>query len=74
MTSNPQEETKKTYICYAPPPSDSSIIPSIHCIEVEEDIEVEWLWTTLPDGNRVVTGYRLSYKQSINETEIDESI
>ncbi|NJM89326.1 MAG: hypothetical protein HC847_21345 [Hydrococcus sp. RU_2_2] len=72
MDSKPQQETKKTYICYAPPPSDASIIPSIYCIEVEEDIEVEWLWTTFSDGNRVVTGYQLIQKQSISETEIDD--
>jgi hypothetical protein len=73
MNLKPQEETKKTYVCYAPPPSNPSIIPSIYCIEVEEDIEVEWLWTVLPDDSRVVTGYRLIYKQTTSETRIEEA-
>jgi hypothetical protein len=50
---------KNTYIEKAPPPSDPSIIPSIYAIELQNNQKVEWVWTQLPDGNRVVTGYKI---------------
>ena len=53
---------KDTYIEKAPPPTDPSIIPSIHSIELQINQTVEWLWTDLPDGNRVVTGYKIISK------------
>jgi hypothetical protein len=54
---------RETYIIHAPPPTDSAIMPSIYWIELAIDQAVEWLWTVLPDGNRVVTGYRVIPKQ-----------
>jgi hypothetical protein len=60
MNQAGKAEGKKTYICYAPPPTDPSIMPSIYWIEVIEGIQVEWQWTHLPDGNRVVTDYKLT--------------
>jgi hypothetical protein len=59
-----QKEKKNTYICYAPSPTDPAIIPSIYYIELKGDLEVEWVWTHLPDGNQVVTGYKLINKNS----------
>jgi hypothetical protein len=59
MNNLAKAEQKNTYIVHAPPPTDPDIIPSIYWIEVAKDIVVEWLWTHLPDGNRVVTGYKL---------------
>ena len=53
---------KHTYIEKAPPPSSPSIIPSIYSIELQMNQKVEWLWTDLPDGNRVVTGYKIITK------------
>jgi hypothetical protein len=56
----------KTYIYMAPPPTDPEIIPSIYSIELREDQEVEWHWTHLPDGNAVVTGYKIREKNREN--------
>jgi hypothetical protein len=57
----PKEDKK---VVEAPPPSDPSIIPSIYCIELDEDQEVEWHWLELPDGNRVVTDYKIVCKKT----------
>ncbi len=43
----------------APPPTDPAIPPSIYGIEVNADQTVEWEWLKLPDGNRVVTSYKI---------------
>jgi hypothetical protein len=56
-------QNRATYIIDAPPPTDPSIEPSIYRIELATDSSVEWLWTVLPDGNRVVTGYRIISKE-----------
>ena len=62
---NPQEKkTSNTRVVEAPPPTDSSILPSIYSIELRDDQEVEWQWTQLPDNNRVVTGYKLIYRKA----------
>jgi hypothetical protein len=53
------ESFGKTKIIIAPPPTDPQIFTSIYSIEVREDLNVQWLWTHFPDGNRVVTGYKL---------------
>jgi hypothetical protein len=58
---NHQEQGKtNTYVEFAPAPTDPAIIPSIYSIELRKDQRVEWLWTQLPDGNQVVTGYKLT--------------
>ena len=62
---NNQPKPKK--IVYAPPPSDSSLFPSIYSIEINEDEEVEWQWLELPDGNRVVTNYKILSKQEMRK-------
>ena len=54
---NSRVKPKKTV--YAPSPSDSSLFTSIYSIEINEDEEIEWQWLELPDGNRVVTNYRI---------------
>ena len=46
-------------IVKAPAPTDPSIPNSIFSIELNEDEEVEWHWFNLPDGNRVVTRYKV---------------
>jgi hypothetical protein len=56
---NPQHPSTRKKIVLAPPPSTSSIPPSIYSIEINEDEEVEWHWLDLPDGNRVVTNYKI---------------
>ena len=61
---NHLEQTKRnTYVLPAPAPTDSSILPSIYWIEVRNDQNVEWQWTELPDGNRVVTNYKIIEKE-----------
>ena len=60
----PEKKKSQTYIVQAPPPSDPSLIPSIYWIELRDDQEVEWQWTELPDGTRVVTGYRLTFRKA----------
>ncbi len=54
---NSQAKPKK--VVYAPSPTDSSLFTSIYSIEIDEDMEVEWQWLKLPDGNRVVINYKI---------------
>ena len=62
---NSQAKPKK--VVYAPSPSDSSHFTSIYSIEIDEDEEVEWQWLELPDGNRVVTNYRILSHQETKQ-------
>ena len=62
---NSQPKPKK--VVYAPPPSDSSLFTSIYSIEINEDEEVEWQWLELPDGNRVVTDYKILSQQETKQ-------
>ena len=57
--SSINSKPKPKKVVYAPPPTDSSIFTSIDSIEINEDEEVEWKWLELPDGNRVVTNYKI---------------
>lgn len=57
--SNINSKSNQKKIVYAPPPSDSSLFTSIYSIEIDRDREVEWQWLELPDGNRVVTNYKI---------------
>ncbi len=54
---NSKSNQKK--VVYAPSPTDSYLFTSIYSIEIDEDQEVEWQWLELPDGNRVVTNYKI---------------
>lgn len=63
---NSQQKNKK--VVDAPPPSNSSLFTSIYSIEISEDEEVEWHWLELPDGNRVVTDYKI-ISQPKNQTD-----
>jgi hypothetical protein len=54
-----QRQTIKTKIVYAPLPTDLDIIPSIISIEIQEEYDIQWFWTDLPNGNRVVTNYKI---------------
>ena len=66
MTSvNSPQKPKK--IVYAPLPTDSDIFISIYSIEINENEEVEWQWLELPDGNKVVTNYKILRKQETKE-------
>ena len=60
-------EPKQKKVVYAPSPSDSSLFTSIYSIEIDEDEEVDWQWLELPDGNRVVTNYKIVSKQETKQ-------
>lgn len=57
--SSPPVSPNQTYVEMAPPPTDPSIPPSIYWIELRFDQVVEWRWMELPDGNRVVTDFKV---------------
>lgn len=57
--NHPEKQKSNTYVLQAPPPTDPSLPTSIYSIELRNDQEVRWQWTELPDGNRVVTGYKI---------------
>lgn len=61
MNTSPASK-RQTYVENAPPPTDPLIFPSIYYIELQLDQAVEWVWTDLPDGNRVVTDYQIISK------------
>ncbi len=43
--------------------STATNIPStVISVELNENEEVEWVWTTYPDGQTVVTGYNIVQK------------
>ncbi|MDJ0570000.1 MAG: hypothetical protein QNJ53_13270 [Pleurocapsa sp. MO_192.B19] len=65
---NSQPKQKK--IVYAPSPSDSSLFTSIYSIEIDKDEEVEWQWLELPDGNRVVTNYKILSQQETLQKKV----
>ena len=66
MIVSNSEERKR--IVTAPQPnlslnSTASNIPStVISVELNENEEVEWIWTTYPNGQRVVTGYNIIQK------------
>ena len=66
IVANSQENQKRIVI--APQPSLSlnstaTNIPStVISIELNENEEVEWIWTTYSNGQRVVTGYNIIQK------------
>jgi hypothetical protein len=61
---NQQQRTRSsTRVIYPPLPTDPAIFPSIFSLEIREELEVEWQWTHFPDGNGVVTGYRLFLRE-----------
>ena len=52
-----EEENKRKIFA---PVSDGIMVPgAVISIEVEEDQDVEWIWTHYSDGRNAVTGFRL---------------
>jgi len=47
---------------YAPQPKDNSEHPGVISVELDEDEDVEWIWTHTSDGESVVTGYTIIKK------------
>ena len=66
ITSSNQENKKR--IVTAPQQSlllnsTTNNIPStVISVELNENEEVQWIWTTYPNGQRVVTGYNIIQK------------
>ena len=58
------EQEKRTRTVFAPQPVLSGPPPPNRVIEVEltDDEEVEWTWSTLPGGQRYVSGYTIHEK------------
>ncbi|MGL6342906.1 MAG: hypothetical protein ACRC80_27665 [Waterburya sp.] len=61
-------QENKTRIVTAPQPTLSlnfntyNIPSAVISVELSENEEVQWLWTTYPNGQRVVTGYNIIQK------------
>ena len=60
------EQEQRTRTIIAPQPMLSGTPPPNQVIEVQlaEDEEVEWIWTTLRGGQRYVSGYTIHEKLS----------
>ncbi|MBE9043944.1 hypothetical protein IQ255_05915 [Pleurocapsales cyanobacterium LEGE 10410] len=65
IVSSIDSQPKQTKVVYAPSASDSYLLTSIYSIEIDADRGVEWKWLELPDGNRVVTDYKIIHKQEM---------
>lgn len=54
-----QQETEeiKTRIVSAPQSGQAEALPLVNNVELHDNEEIQWIWTTYPDGRRVVTGY-----------------
>ena len=50
------EKSKKRTV-YAPQAERNSTPPAVISVKLEEDEDVEWIWTHTADGKSVVTGY-----------------
>ncbi len=55
-STNKTEKGKKRTV-YAPQAERNSSPPALISLELDEDEEVEWIWTHTADGKSVVTGY-----------------
>ena len=56
VSGNKTEKGKKRTV-YAPQAERNSSPPAIISVELDEDEDVEWIWTHTADGKSVVTGY-----------------
>jgi hypothetical protein len=54
-----QSNETKTRIVKAPQSGQSDAWPLVDNVTLHEGEEVQWIWTTYPDGRRVVTGYEI---------------
>jgi len=52
------ESIKRT--AYAPQPECRSTPPAVISVELDEDEDIEWIWTHTSDGKSVVTGYTIT--------------
>lgn len=59
MDQDKQPESEKRTV-YAPPPEGSSTSPAVISVELDEDEDVECIWTHTSDGKSVITGYTIT--------------
>ena len=57
VSGNNKTEKGKKRTVYAPQAEHNSSPPAIISVELDEDEDVEWIWTHTADGKSVVTGY-----------------
>ena len=57
-----EHSERKRRTVYAPQPKDNPKPPSVISVELEENENVEWIWTHTSDGESVVTGYTIIKK------------
>ena len=57
-----EESETKTVLAPQPVPPDSLPPNRVVQVELGEEEEVEWTWTTLPGGQRYVSGYTIRKK------------
>jgi hypothetical protein len=57
VSGNNKTEKGKKRTLYAPQAERNSSPPAIISVELDEDEDVEWIWTHTADGKSVVTGY-----------------
>lgn len=57
VSGNNKSEKGKKRTVYAPQAERNSPPPAVISVELDEDEDVEWIWTHTADGKSVVTGY-----------------
>ncbi len=61
------QEDRKTIekrVVYVPGVNNSFAPGSVLSVEVSNDEEVEWQWTHFPQGQNVITGYKIVKKNN----------
>jgi hypothetical protein len=59
VTSRKKLEKSKKRTVYAPRPERPTRHPAVVSVELDEDEDVEWVWTHTSDGESVVAGYTI---------------
>ncbi len=61
--SQKDENIKEKRVVQAPQAGNPSMPNSVLSVELSDDEEVEWQWTHFPDGQSIVTGYKIVKKR-----------
>jgi thiamine monophosphate synthase len=57
VSGTKKTEKSKKRMVYAPQAERNSTPPAVISVKLDEDEDVEWIWTHTADGKSVVTGY-----------------
>lgn len=57
--SQPNKIMNAKRVVTAPQPNNPSMPASVLSVELSNDEEVQWQWTHFPNGQSVVTGYKI---------------